>query len=104
MSLSTVYYGSALYHLSLWARPPRGLAVTWPRAWPGDGARGIELAAGEFRFAGEIVRHPSPPWDSPATRPAFAAAIHGFGWLADLRAMPGGGGFYTAGEWTRDGS
>jgi uncharacterized heparinase superfamily protein len=102
MSLSTVYFGSALYHLSLWARPPQGLAITWPRAWPGDGARGIELAAGEFRFAGEIVRNPSPPWEAPTMRPEFMAAIHDFGWLADLLATPGGGGFYTAGEWTRD--
>ncbi|HEY5210870.1 MAG TPA: heparinase II/III family protein [Stellaceae bacterium] len=102
MSLSTAYYGSALYHLSLWARPPAGLAMAWPRPWPGDAARGAELAAGEFRIAGEIVRHPSPPWDTPTMRPEFSAGLHDFGWLADLLASPGGGGFYTAGEWTRD--
>jgi uncharacterized heparinase superfamily protein len=102
MSLATVYYGSALYHLSLWARPPHGLAITWPRAWLGDGTRGALLASGEFRFAGEIVRHGLPPWETAAAaRPEFAAELHGFGWLADLLAAPGGTGFYTGGEWTR---
>ena len=100
MSLATVYYGSALYHLSLWARPPQGLAITWARPWPGDTARGAELQAGEFRFAGEVVRSQLPPWDATDTRPDFLAALHGFGWLGDLLAAPGGA-FYNAGEWTR---
>jgi uncharacterized heparinase superfamily protein len=100
MSLATVYYGSALYHLSLWARPPAGLAITWPRPWPGNAARGALLQAGEFRFAGESVRSPSPPWDAPGMRPDFAAGLHGFGWLGDLLAGPGAA-FYNAGEWTR---
>jgi uncharacterized heparinase superfamily protein len=100
MSLATVYYGSALYHLSLWARPPASLAITWPRAWPGDAARGAALQAGDFRFAGELVRGPLPPWDASGTRPHFLAELHGFGWLGDLLAGPGAA-FYNAGEWTR---
>ncbi|MGH6979848.1 MAG: heparinase II/III family protein [Stellaceae bacterium] len=100
MSLATVYYGSALYHLSLWARPPAGLAIAWERRWPGDAARGGELQAGEFRFAGELVRSQLPPWDATGVRPDYLAALHGFGWLGDLLAAPGAA-FYNAGEWTR---
>src|SRR6185312_6222171 len=81
MSLANVYYGSALYHLSLWARPPAGLAIAWDRRWPGDAARGAELQAGEFRFAGELVRSRLPPWDAVGVRPEYLAKLHGFGWL-----------------------
>ncbi|MGH7073031.1 MAG: hypothetical protein ACREFD_02370, partial [Stellaceae bacterium] len=102
MALTNAYYGSALYHLSLWARPPAALAVSWPRAWPGDGARGAAMIAGEFRVAGEVLRHPAPPWDgSEPLRPEFAAELHRFAWLADVLAAPGNSGLYAAGEWTR---
>jgi uncharacterized heparinase superfamily protein len=102
MTLANAYYGSALYHLSLWARPPAALAVAWPRAWPGDGTRGAAMAAGEFRLAGEIVRFTGPPWDgNEPLRAEFATELHRFGWLADLLAAPGNSGFYAAGEWTR---
>lgn len=100
MTLSAVYYGSALYHLTLLARAPVALAVAGLRPWPGEGARGVELLAGEFRFAGEVVRSGLPPWDAANVRPAFLAELHGFGWLSDLVAAPGNG-FYAAGEWTR---
>lgn len=100
MTLATVYYGSALYHLSLWARPPAGLAITWTRPWPGDATRGVELQAGEFRLAGEIVRSETPPWDATGVRREFLAELHGFGWLGDLLTAPGAA-FYNAGEWTR---
>lgn len=100
MTLAAVYYGSALYHLSLWARAPVSMAVPGPRPWPGDTARGAELLAGEFRFAGEMVRSTVPPWSAAEVRPAFLAELHGFGWLGDFLASPGNA-FYAAGEWTR---
>jgi uncharacterized heparinase superfamily protein len=100
MTLATVYYGSALYHLSLWARPPAGLAITWDQPWPGDRGRGAALMDGEFHLAGETVRSETPPWDMPAASRDFLAALHGFGWLGDLLAAPGAA-FYNAGEWTR---
>ncbi len=100
MTLATVYYGSALYHLSLWARPPAGLAITWDQPWPGDRGRGAALMDGEFRLAGETVRSDTPPWNMADASRGFLAALHGFGWLGDLLAAPGAA-FYNAGEWTR---
>lgn len=100
MTLATVYYGSALYHLSLWARPPAGLAITWDQPWPGDRGRGAALMDGEFHLARETVRSETPPWDMADASRDFLAALHGFGWLGDLLAAPGAA-FYNAGEWTR---
>jgi len=89
VTLASVYYGSALYDLTLWARPPAGLAITWPRTWSGDAARGAALEAGEFRFAGEVVPSGSPPWNAATVGQPFLAALHGFCWLGDLLAAPG---------------
>jgi uncharacterized heparinase superfamily protein len=100
MTLATVYYGSALYHLSLWARPPAGLAITWPRPWLGDAGRGAALVAGEFRFAGEVVSSQLPPWDAANVGQPYLAALHGFGWLGDLLAAPGPAPHHAA-EWTK---
>jgi len=99
MTLAAVYYGSALYHLTLWARPPVGLAIT-PRPWPGDAARGAALEAGEFRFAGELVLSEAPPWNAAGVGQPYLAALHGFGWLGDLLATPGAG-LPEASGWTR---
>jgi uncharacterized heparinase superfamily protein len=100
MTLAAAYYGSALYHLSLWARPPTGLAITWPRPWPGDAGRGTVLEAGEFRFAGEVVMSQSPPWNAAKVGQPYLAALHGFGWLGDLLAAPDDSLYHAAG-WTK---
>jgi uncharacterized heparinase superfamily protein len=97
-ALATVYYGSALYHLSLWRRAPIGLAIALAKPWPGDATRGQALIGGEFRLAGETLREPSPPWDSQDLRSAFAAELHRFSWLADLMATDGRS---VAVDWTQ---
>lgn len=53
----------------------------------GSFARGRQLCAGNFVFAGHLVQAPdSPPWDIAPPDRAFANEIHGFGWLDDLAA------------------
>lgn len=53
----------------------------------GSFARGRQLCAGNFVFAGHLVQAPETTiWDLPAPDPAFEAEMHGFGWLDDLAA------------------
>lgn len=50
-------------------------------------ARGRQLCAGNFVFAGHLIEAPdSSLWDLDPPDPAFAAELHGFGWLDDLAA------------------
>jgi uncharacterized heparinase superfamily protein len=101
MAGRSVFYGSALYHLSLWTKAPADLAIGLGQPWPGDAARGATLAAGEFRFAGELVHAQAPPWHGTADLGTdFVAELHGFHWLADLSAA-GGTAADTARDWTR---
>src|SRR5208282_5229854 len=65
------------------AKLPHGLVQTI--AGPaGDARRGTEMLRGEFTIAGERITA-SNPFAMPA-REEIQAALHGFGWLADLRA------------------
>ncbi len=53
----------------------------------GSFARGRQLCAGNFLFAGHLIRRPgASPWDLPAPDEAFSSALHGFAWLDDLAA------------------
>ncbi|WP_232796436.1 heparinase II/III family protein [Roseovarius salinarum] len=53
----------------------------------GSFARGRQLVAGNFQFAGHLVQAPeASPWDIDPPDAAFAQALHGFGWLDDLAA------------------
>jgi len=50
-------------------------------------ARGRQLCAGNFVFAGHLVQAPGVSiWDIVPPDAAFAAELHGFGWLDDLAA------------------
>ncbi len=50
-------------------------------------ARGRQLCAGNFVFAGHLVEAPDTMiWDIEPPDAAFAAEMHGFGWLDDLAA------------------
>ena len=54
----------------------------------GSFARGRQLVAGNYLFAGHLVEQSSAPlWDLPAPDPAFLNEIHGFSWLDDLAAV-----------------
>ena len=66
----------------------------------GSFARGRQLVAGNFLFAGHLVQAPDTNmWDlSPADR-SFAEALHGFGWLDDLAAAGDGPARACAQAW-----
>ncbi|MEL7014308.1 MAG: heparinase, partial [Pseudomonadota bacterium] len=53
----------------------------------GSFARGKQLSAGNFLFAGHLLQQPDTSmWDLPTPEHAFAEALHGFGWLDDIVA------------------
>ena len=54
-------------------------------------ARGRQMIAGNFVFAGQLVEAPGASiWDVEVGEPGFAAEAHGFGWLDDLAAVGDG--------------
>lgn len=53
----------------------------------GSFARGRQLSAGNFVFAGHLVQQPDTSiWDLPSPDRAFTEELHGFVWLDDLAA------------------
>ncbi|MGO4908390.1 heparinase II/III family protein [Pseudorhodobacter sp. W20_MBD10_FR17] len=51
-------------------------------------ARGKQLTAGNFLFAGRLIEAPGESlWDAPSTSAKFWAEAHGFVWLDDLAAV-----------------
>jgi len=67
----------------------------------GSHARGRQLLAGNFQFAGHLVEAPDRlPWDIAAPDDAFAGALHGFAWLDDIAAVPKPAARECAQSWT----
>ena len=63
-------------------------------------ARGRQLCAGNFVFAGHLMQAPDTPiWELDPPDAAFAAEMHGFGWLDDLVAVGDGPARARAQEW-----
>ena len=85
-------FGSPIYGLTLPRRAPNDLACTPVDPWPGDAERGSELLRGVYRLAGGAVSDERPPWFAAEAGEAFLAALHGFEWLRELRALGGDGG------------
>jgi uncharacterized heparinase superfamily protein len=73
-------------------RVPDAPARSFRDLWPGDAGRGARLMRGEFEALG-AVRSLDPThdgdagWDEGAGPAAWRAAVHGFVWLRDLRAL-----------------
>lgn len=54
----------------------------------GSYARGRQLSAGNYLFAGHLIAAPDVElWDLTVPDAAFADELHGFGWLDDLAAV-----------------
>jgi uncharacterized heparinase superfamily protein len=91
------------YDVTLVGRPPAGLRTIPPDPWPGDAEHGRAIMNGEFTFAGRsaiiVTQNPASVgagsgdlsfvWSPSGTDPAWRAALHGFGWLKDLRIVGG---------------
>lgn len=67
--------------LSTLSRPATGFTSGPEPRSIGRLARGRQLAAGNFMFAGYLVEAPGTSiWDLPEPGPAFGLALHGFTW------------------------
>ncbi|MDF1802378.1 heparinase II/III family protein [Thalassovita sp.] len=74
--------------LSGFARPATGFVSQPEPRTIGSFARGRQLVAGNFLFAGHLTEAPgSRIWDVAAPDIAFQEELHGFGWLDDLAAV-----------------
>lgn len=64
-------------------------------------ARGRQMIAGNFLFAGSLVEAPGLfLWDIAVPDPAFEAELQGFGWLDDLAAVGDSAARSRAQDWT----
>ncbi|MEO0389603.1 MAG: heparinase II/III family protein [Pseudomonadota bacterium] len=69
----------------------------------GSFARGKQLVAGNYLFAGHLVEAPGHAlWDITPPDAAYEAELHGFAWLDDLAAVADGPARHTAQAWTWD--
>ncbi|AJE45159.1 heparinase II/III family protein [Celeribacter indicus] len=70
------------------AKPATGFVSQPEPKSIGSFARGRQLIAGNFLFAGYLVEAPAAAiWDLSAPAPGFVEEIHGFAWLDDLAAV-----------------
>ncbi len=88
-------------------RVPDAPARAFRDLWPGDAARGQRLLKGEFEVLGTAL--PLLPAEATRTEgamrggsPAWRAALHGFAWLRDLRALGTDGARLRARALTQD--
>ncbi|QDC07753.1 heparinase [Oceanicola sp. D3] len=76
--------------LATWARPPTAFTSQPEPRTIGSFAKGRQLVAGTYLFAGYLVEAQGddrPIWDMPAPAPDFTEALMGFSWLDDLAAV-----------------
>lgn len=73
-----------------------------PRSY-GSRAKGLQLEAGNFQFAGHHVEAPDQSiWSIDPPSPGFEAELQGFGWLDDLAATGAAHGRVAAQTWLND--
>ncbi|WP_371225181.1 heparinase II/III family protein [Roseovarius sp. 2305UL8-3] len=86
-----------------WSKPATAfLSQPEPRTI-GSFARGRQLSAGNFVFAGTLIQAPHTRlWDLAAPDEEFSAEQHGFGWLDDLAAAGDSPARAAAQEWLAD--
>ncbi|GFE49133.1 hypothetical protein So717_08860 [Roseobacter cerasinus] len=66
----------------------------------GSFARGRQLVAGNFLFAGHLLEHAQADlWDLPVPDAAYEHELHGFAWLDDLAAVGDRAARATAQRW-----
>lgn len=65
---------------------PGEIRRTFPRHAPGDRTQADAIVGNEFLFFGRRVHFGAMPWSVLPPGARLAAALHGFAWLADLKA------------------
>ena len=105
--LASWVYKRPLYALTLAGRVPQVLSCLPPPDKSGDAARGRLILGGALVCGGQKFAAARPKWFDPAAdRPALAA-LHGFGYLADLAAVgesARGCASALVGDWIASGS
>ncbi|WP_282181822.1 heparinase II/III family protein [Aliiroseovarius marinus] len=82
------------------ARPAAGFVSQPEPRTIGSYARGRQLLAGNFLFAGHLVNAPDHMlWDIPPPNPAFIEETQGFAWLDDLASVGDAEARERAQEW-----
>ncbi|WP_413872605.1 heparinase II/III family protein [Albidovulum sp.] len=85
------------------ARPATGFVSQPEPRTIGSYARGRQLTAGNFLFAGFLIEAKDKPiWDLPIPDPRFEEEIHGSAWLDDLAAVADAGARRRAQDWVFD--
>ena len=84
----TIYYRSPLYPFMEGEHEVPDTPIhTAPDLWPGDVTSGKNLMAGDFAFLGRSVSMgKNLSWEPHGVNEAWLYKLHGFSWLADLRA------------------
>ena len=88
-SVATIWFNGLFYRRTLGGRYGRGLAHAPQEVWLGDARRGSAVLKREYVFAGHAETEPGNLWRSKDAPQAWQAALHGFDWLRDLRAVGG---------------
>jgi uncharacterized heparinase superfamily protein len=80
-----LFYRSSFYRLSLGTQTADAVRLTYPENWPEDRPAADAIVGGGFLLAGRRLALGRVPWTAV---PGGAAAemLHGFTWLADLKA------------------
>ena len=84
-ALRELFYRSSFYRRALGTRAVDAVRLTYPENWPEDRPAADAILDGVFLLAGRRLPLGGVPW---TTVPDGAAAemLHGFAWLADLKA------------------
>ncbi len=77
------------YRLSLFGLAPAAPAAALADPWQGDADRGAAILSGTFDYSGVARTTGGDVWASAETPVEWRAALHGFAWLRDLRALGG---------------
>ncbi len=87
-----------------WSKPATAFISQPEPRTIGSFARGRQLSAGNFVFAGTLIQAPPHTrlWDLAAPDAEFSAEQHGFGWLDDLAAAGDTTARAAAQEWLAD--
>lgn len=85
-------YGSGPYNITLGSRSSGELQIIPAETvlgWPGDAQVGLQILTGEFRFAGEVIRQPTPLSNPIGASEGWRYVLNTFPWINDLRDCGG---------------